>query len=257
MRRTTAVSFNEQAHRVVWTETLRQGDAMLRSWLAAGEKGITSTAADARSLAMNVILRAGFGKSYEFRIGATIPDTKKQAADGAVDFRDALNDILRNAMLIIGFGPANMGRLGLVSGKFAYLDKAWATFKQYMVDTLNAGEQKGQEAQERGNLLANLSRALHEDKQLSEEEGVREPVRLCLWRARHDGALPGVYVRSAVDRPGGAGVDAGGDKGGVPGRRPGDVEVRGPRQAEADACGSGTSPTPYHATDMLTHTSAK
>ncbi|KAJ9161074.1 hypothetical protein NKR19_g2598 [Coniochaeta hoffmannii] len=40
MKKVTATSFNEGTNHTVWTESLRQGDATLRRWLAEGEDGV-------------------------------------------------------------------------------------------------------------------------------------------------------------------------------------------------------------------------
>ena len=169
MRKITAASFNENANRVVWSETLKQGEAMLQGWLAAGDGGVRSTAADTRMVAINVLMQAGFGKSYDFEPEGT-PAMGKENGEGVMDYRQAMNLILSNAILIIGLGPANLPKLAFLSKKLATLATAVATFQQYMTDMLEQGHKEGQDVELRGNLLQALVRALHEDNQLSQAE---------------------------------------------------------------------------------------
>lgn len=165
MRKTTAASFNESTNRVVWTETLKQGRQVLKRWMAAGEDGVNTTATDTRMIAMSVLMRAGFGQEYDF--GESPQD--KPDSPGGMDYREAIHMILTNAILLAGIGPDNLSKLRFLSKKIATLADAVVIFKRFMIETLDQGH-KGQYAEDRGNLLANLVRALHEDKQLNESE---------------------------------------------------------------------------------------
>ncbi len=166
MRKVTAASFNEATNRVVWAETLRQGGGMVRSWVGVGSAGVRSTAEDMRTLALNIMLRAGFGKSYGFEAAGN-----KGKAEGKMDYRTAISLVLENAMLIIGIGPGTVPKLGALSGKLATLGTAIATFKQYMADMLDEESHKnGGEVAGGRNLLESLVRASQVEKVLSQEE---------------------------------------------------------------------------------------
>lgn len=166
MKKVTATSFNEGTNRSVWAESLMQGDAMLRSWLAAGEDGVRSTADATRQVAMNIMLCAGFGKKYDFESNPPSGGRDEEA----MDFRKAMEIVLKNAILIMGIGPENLPKLGHFSRSLDTLSKAVSTFRSYMVETVDQGYKEGLDVQGRGNLLGALVRALHEDKQLSEAE---------------------------------------------------------------------------------------
>lgn len=154
-------------NRVVWRETLKQGRQMLRHWLAAGADGVRSTGDDTQMLALNILLSAGFGRSYDF-----VSVAEDRAADkriDAMDYREAIKVVIENAIVIIGVGPHRLPALGALSGKMAYVAKAYGMFQQYMVDMLDQGR-KGDAASAKGNLLESLVSASRDDKLLSQQE---------------------------------------------------------------------------------------
>jgi cytochrome P450 len=166
MKKVTATSFNESTNRTVWAESLRQGGAMVRSWLAAGEDGVRTTADATQQVALNIMLAAGFGKRYDF----VTTESSDNTGGDTMDFRKAIEIIIHNAILIVGIGPENLPKLGKLSASMHTMAKAVSAFKGYMGDTIDQGYKEGQEMEGRGNLLGALVRALHEDKHLSEEE---------------------------------------------------------------------------------------
>ena len=165
MRRSTAASFNEVTNRLVWNETLTQAGQMLQKWLAVGAKGVRSTAKDSQTLALNILLSAGFGQSYEFASAA------KEAGQGGdlerMSYREAIAAVIENTILIIGVGPHMLPALGAVSNKMAYLGKAYSLFRKYMTDMLDEGR-KGEVSRE--NLLGSLVSASHDEKLLTQRE---------------------------------------------------------------------------------------
>lgn len=165
MRRITAASFGEATNRVVWAETVRQGGQMLSHWLAAGADGLNSTADDARMLALNVMLGAGFGQRYDFE-PSTGRGRGKRGGDGVMGFREAIQTVLDNAILVVGIGVERLPLLARYVGFLAPVAEAVAMFRKYMVDTLDEVESDGQ----KGNLLSALVRASRVDKQLSQSE---------------------------------------------------------------------------------------
>src|SRR4051794_17449125 len=115
MRRGTAASFNEVTNRTVWVETLKQARQMLTLWLAAGAEGVRSTAADSRTLALNILLSAGFGQSYDF--ASVAQDESRKGDISTMDYREAIATVIENTILIIGVGPHMLPALGAVSDK--------------------------------------------------------------------------------------------------------------------------------------------
>lgn len=168
MKKVTATSFNEGTNRTVWDESLRQGDQMVKTWLAANEDGVTSTADATRKVAMNIMLRAGFGRTYDFDDDGEAKEGK--GAEAKMDFRKAIEIVIKNAVPIIAIGPERLPTLGKMSAKMDTLARAVSTFKRYMVDTVEGGYKEGQEVEGKGDLLSALVRALHVEKQLSEDE---------------------------------------------------------------------------------------
>ena len=167
MRRSTATSFNEVTNRVVWREALKQGTQMRQGWLAAGAEGVRSTATNTQMLALNVILSAGFGQSYDF-VSDTTDDHAAKDTD-KMDYREAIKVVIDNTLLIIGVGPHMLPTLGSLSNKMAHVGKAYNMFRQYMTDMLAEGR-KSSAAETKGNLLESLVSASRDDKLLSQRE---------------------------------------------------------------------------------------
>lgn len=69
---------------------------MIAFWKGAGE--IRSTAADSRTLALDVLVSAGYGKSYAFK-------GSSENTDSQLTYRDSLGLILENTLLILALGP--------------------------------------------------------------------------------------------------------------------------------------------------------
>lgn len=158
---------------------------MLGHWLTVTKKRgcVTSSANDLRILAMNVMLRAGFGKKHNFTagddLGSGIAFDDGQASPPGP--KDALQMILNNAVLVLGVGPYLAKRLAPFSKTLRRLSKAMAIFKDYMA-TMLAEEQRRKESEEsttaapvtgpasRPTLLGSLVRSSVNDKLLTHEE---------------------------------------------------------------------------------------
>jgi cytochrome P450 len=137
---------------------------MLEYWKSKGKSGVRTTADDTRTLALDVLLFAGFGKSFEFK-GATTQET----SSGPLSYRDALALILENAVLILAIGPRLLQRLSFIPG-LGRLGQATIVFKQHMVNLLEESKEKADVQGTEANLLTSLVRAAIKDKQLSQEE---------------------------------------------------------------------------------------
>lgn len=81
---------------MVWKESLKQAQGMLKSWVAAGDTGITSTHEDTKTLALHVLTSAGFGRNYDFQGSvSTVP------AGHSMSFEKALQTVLTKFLAVI------------------------------------------------------------------------------------------------------------------------------------------------------------
>lgn len=134
-RKCTAASFNEQSNLLVWAESLRQGQQMLHSWKDSTQGDEDSTLAhDTRTFALDVLVHAAFGKSFDF-YGAH----DKKATDGPLSYRDALAIILHNALLFLALGPKTLKRFAFIP-RLGQLSNAADQFKQVSVYVRSACE---------------------------------------------------------------------------------------------------------------------
>ncbi|MCJ1310847.1 hypothetical protein MMC25_004514 [Agyrium rufum] len=62
-RKITSPPFSEKNNHLVWAESIRQTQAMLKSWTLSGEKTVTTLPTDSKRLSLHVISKAGFGVS--------------------------------------------------------------------------------------------------------------------------------------------------------------------------------------------------
>jgi cytochrome P450 len=164
-RKCTAASFNEQSNVLVWSESLRQGQQLLQYWKDNTHAGESSTMAkDTRTLALDVLVHAAFGKSFDF-YGAR----DKKTTSGPLSYRDALAILLENAILILALGPKALKRLTFIP-QLRQLSNAAEQFRQYMLDMFeeHAHHVQGEKAQ--GNLIKSLVRASLDDKLISQDE---------------------------------------------------------------------------------------
>lgn len=114
----------------VWDESLRQAAAMLRYWSDWGTEGIQSAQKDTRTLSLNVLAATGFRKSYDFRGSA---DSTSQ--DEAISYRDALQTVLDNAILIMII-PYRYLQGRFLPNKIVQVGNAARSFKKHMVKML-------------------------------------------------------------------------------------------------------------------------
>lgn len=150
-RKVTATAFTEKTNRLVWDETLQQGQQMLDFWKSSGE--VRSTATDCRTLALDVLVSASFGKSFPFEGDARPPET------GPLSYRDALAKILDNAVLILALRAEFLARLKYPPG-LARIGQAITSFKQYMTEDYEEERKAfGEKRETRENLMTNLVRA--------------------------------------------------------------------------------------------------
>jgi cytochrome P450 len=163
-RKCTAASFNEQSNALVWTESLRQGQQMLQYWKDDTHVGESTMTKDTRTLALDVLVHAAFGKSFDF-YGAR----DRKITSGPLSYRDALAILLENAILILALGPKALKRLTFIP-RLAQLSNAAEQFRQYMLDMFEEHAHDVQGENTQGNLIKSLVRASLDEKLMTQEE---------------------------------------------------------------------------------------
>ena len=152
----TATCFNEQNNDIVWSETLFLANDMLRYWVS--KSSIRTTAQDTRTLSLHVLSRAGFGKSFKFE-----GHDERVAASPSASYKDSLQTILENCVLIMALGTKFLAKPWLPR-KLRRLHEACVSFRKYMTDLYE--EEKAAVAEGRStdkNLMTSLVRASQDE----------------------------------------------------------------------------------------------
>ncbi|KAK8135663.1 hypothetical protein PG984_003603 [Apiospora sp. TS-2023a] len=187
-RRVATRCFNEANNEIVWSETLSLSHDMLRYWTS--KTSTKSNADDIRTLTLNVLARAGFGKSVKFR--GHEEERPEDDEMRSMSYRESLALILENLVLILVLGPNTLKVLARywLPSKLKRVNEAVVSFQTYM--TTMYEEQKRDfaagEKSSNNTLMALLVRASQEaaedsdsdSKRLTESEiyGNREPHEL-------------------------------------------------------------------------------
>ncbi|KAI0440053.1 cytochrome P450 [Xylaria telfairii] len=172
-RRVATRCFNEANNEIVWSETLGLANDMLRYW--SSKNSVESSAEDIGTLTLNVLARAGFGKSFKFRGHDEEKPTEEMKSMG---YRESLGLILENCIVILALGPktlASLARYWLPS-KLKLVNEAVISFQTHM--TTMYEEQKrafaaGEESAD-NNLMTLLVRASQEAATEKSEGGLTE-----------------------------------------------------------------------------------
>lgn len=124
---------------IVWAESLHQSSGLLSRWTSTVGLEISSTHNDSLTLALNVILGAGFGKSSDF-------DSVTSPGPGhLLSFKQSLHTILQKFIAVI-FAASLTSKLDfLIPDKYNTVGIAIREFKQYLVEMV---------AEERASLTA-------------------------------------------------------------------------------------------------------
>ncbi|KAK7705049.1 hypothetical protein SLS57_010246 [Botryosphaeria dothidea] len=150
-RKVIGTVFTERTHQMAWKEALQQARQMIAFWKGAGE--IRSTAADSGMLALNVLVSAGYGKSYAFK------GSSENTEDSQLTYRDSLGLILENALLILALGPDLISRITFPT-RLARIGQAIGAFKEYMTQDFEEAKNGIAEKCAAGeNLMTNLVQA--------------------------------------------------------------------------------------------------
>ncbi len=138
---------------------------MLQQWLSAGSKGVSTLGPDTRTLTLDVLAKAAFGKSFDFR-----GSDEEVNPQGPMSYRDALSIILHDALLLLALRQGLVKRLAFIP-RLGRLNSAIEQFKKYMTDMFNESAQASKNGQKaRGNLIGSLVKASKDDKLITPEE---------------------------------------------------------------------------------------
>lgn len=122
----TTPPFNERNSNLVWRESRSQAEGMLQSWMKEQKDGgVTSTAEDTLTLALNVLMSAGLGRPCSYG--------EENSGHGQHDsYRDTLRFILDNLGLAI---LTNWYKLPLkiLPKKLTQVKRAVNDFKAYLM----------------------------------------------------------------------------------------------------------------------------
>ncbi|KAG8158562.1 hypothetical protein KVR01_011684 [Diaporthe batatas] len=162
-----ATCFNEPNNEIVWSESLTLARDMLKYW--TGRPSITTSADDLRSLSLHILASAGFGKSTKWE---SPEERTKNSVSG--DYKDSLQLILENCILIMAIGPK------FLSKARPWLPKSWklgiladrcAVFQRYMTQVYE--EEKSQARLQAGSAAAAPKTLMSSLVRASQEEGAR------------------------------------------------------------------------------------
>lgn len=169
-RKVTAAAFTERTSRLAWDEALRQAGQVLDYWKAAGPKGVETTPRDCKTVALNVLVSAGLGRSCSFAGGETEGEEEHdfiKTESGLLGYHSSLRLILENILVVFLLGPKILGRIKWPAS-LARVGKGFRSFQVHMkkdFETAKAGlREKGSTE---GTLMANLVRAFVESEESS------------------------------------------------------------------------------------------
>ncbi|KAF2687325.1 putative cytochrome P450 [Lentithecium fluviatile CBS 122367] len=151
---------NESIMGYVWNESISQAQQMVEAWTKKG--AMIRVAKDTRTLSLNVLAAIGFRKSFKFESSES---KNTGSADESFSYRDALQMVLDNAILVMVVGrthllyswlPAWIRRIGKAADDF---QKHMEKMLEEEMASLNRGE-KGT-----GTIMTNFVRALDQHQQ--------------------------------------------------------------------------------------------
>ncbi|KAI9151567.1 Phomenoic acid biosynthesis cluster cytochrome P450 monooxygenase [Paramyrothecium foliicola] len=160
-RKVATRCFNEQNNALVWAESAILATDMLAYWTS--KESVSSTANDLRTLSLSVLAAAGFGKSFKFQGH----DEQKQLADSSSNYKESLQTVLENLILILGLGTNFLSKPWLPV-KFRKVHEACVSFQKHMTDVYEAEKQLLQQGQESGSSLMTLLIRASQDEDQSE-----------------------------------------------------------------------------------------
>ena len=166
-RKVVAAPFSETVMADCWRESLRQATGLVNAWKSAGR--VDTVATDLRTLSLNVLAGAGFKKGVEFESAAT--RFGKNSSEGPMSYRDALQTVLSNVILILVI-PHNWLRRMFWSPRMLQVGKAAKVFEEHMTKMLHEEEEQiKQGSKGDGGIMSVLVRALNHDPHKDQKGG--------------------------------------------------------------------------------------
>lgn len=158
MRKLMGSCFIDQNFEIVWKESIAQATDMGRYW--SSQPSVETVAHDTRTLSLNVMSRAGFGKSYPFK-GHHEPQVALEGT--TMSYKEALQTILENSIVIMMFGTKFLARPWLPPF-FKRLHYACTSFQGYMTEMFEAEKRNSYQGMSTDrNLMKSLVAASYEE----------------------------------------------------------------------------------------------
>ncbi|KAH8747232.1 cytochrome P450 [Diaporthe sp. PMI_573] len=160
-RKVTAAAFTERTSRLAWDEALKQAGQVLSHWESAGPKGVKTTPRDCKTVALNILVSAGFGRSCSFT------SSESEGQEGHDSTKGEIRLILENILVVFLLGAKTLGRIKWPAS-LARVGKGFRSFQIHMkndFETAKAG--LGEKGSTEGTLMANLVRAFVESEESS------------------------------------------------------------------------------------------
>lgn len=162
MRKLIASCFVDQNFEIVWQESIAQAVDMGRYW--GSRQSVETVAHDTRTLSLNVMSMAGFGKSFPFKGHHEAQIALKGTS---LSYKEALQTILENSIVIMVLGTKFLAKPWLPR-YFKDLHNACFSFQGYMTELLEAGKMKSSQTMVSDrNLMDSLVRTSHGDSSTS------------------------------------------------------------------------------------------
>ena len=156
MRKLIGTCFNDTCYNLVWQESLAQATDMGQYW--ASQTSIDTVAHDTRTLFLNVMSRAGFGKTYPFK---GHHQTQIKLA-GSLSYKEALQTILENSVLIMMLSTKFLAKPWLPR-PLKRLHHACAAFQGYLTELYNSEKGSNEKLPSGRNFMASLVRASEQE----------------------------------------------------------------------------------------------
>ncbi len=153
-RRLTTPPFNERNSSNVWRQSLAQASDMLNSWIKTGREGVSKTKIDTETLALHVLIAAGFGKTYDFGGGGVT----KPPPGHVLSYRDSLKVVLGNLFTTIIMSSLTLPNI-LLTRNLIHAKDCIKEFREYLVEMVEEERQSlHHREEEKDNLLSVLVR---------------------------------------------------------------------------------------------------
>ncbi|KAH8168591.1 cytochrome p450 domain-containing protein [Sarocladium implicatum] len=161
-RKVITRALNEKNNEIVWNEALWLSTDMIEYWAAQGP--VERADEDLRTLSLNVLSRAGFGKSAKF-VGHT-DEVASADSSANLSYKEALKTILENLIVILAIGPETLDRMArfwLPAG-LRKVHVAVTTFQSLMTDMYEKEKAASSDASTDNNLMTQFVKASQTDE---------------------------------------------------------------------------------------------